>query len=314
LWEKTLKRIMPAEGQIQFFQRMCGYILTGSVNEQVFFFEHGEGQNGKSTVTGTHEYIMGDYAWRASSSLFLESRNGGNDDNLKAGLSGKRMVIGSEIPTSCLLAEGRIKDLTGGDSVNARLLFNEAFNFMPVCKLVFYGNNKPNIRGTDDGIWRRIRFIPFEVQIPEEERNFHIQDQLKEQAPGILNWMIRGCIEWQKDGLGTPKCVLAATQAYRDEENHVLLFVEEECTRKGEVSKGALYEAYKMWAEPQGIKHPLNMKAFGNEIKRLLRKALAARREYGGQFEGQRWANGRNNKVWLGISLVDPAAFPKQPT
>jgi putative DNA primase/helicase len=265
LWEQTLQRIMPAEGQIEYYQRMCGYMLTGSVTEQVFFFEHGEGQNGKSTVTATHEYIMGDYAWRASSSLFLEARNATNDDNLKAGLPGKRMVIGSEIPTSCQLAEGRIKDLTGGDSVNARLLFNEAFNFMPVCKLVFYGNNKPNIRGTDDGIWRRIRFIPFDVQIPEEERNIHIQEQLRAEAPGILNWMIRGCLEWQKHGLSAPECVLAATQAYRAEENHVLTFVDDECKREGEISKASLYSAYQMWAESHGIKHPFNMKAFGND-------------------------------------------------
>jgi phage/plasmid-associated DNA primase len=123
--------------------------------------------------------------------------------------------------------------------------------------------------------------------------------------------MIQGCLKWQKHGLGTSECVLAATQAYRDEENHVLAFVEEECNRNGEVTKGELYHAYQMWADTQRIKHPLNMKAFGNEIKRLLHKELAARREYGSQFEGQRWANGRNNKVWLGISLADADSFKK---
>ncbi|PWT84458.1 MAG: hypothetical protein C5B58_04680 [Acidobacteria bacterium] len=178
--------------------------------------------------------------------------------------------------------------------MTGRALYCAAFNFKPTHKLWIYGNHRPDVRGNDLGIWRRMRLVPFEVQIPAEERDPELLKKLLEEMPGILNWAIKGCVEWQKNGLGTPKIVADATADYREEEDVIGEFIAERCVCGGRVERSDLYSAYKIWAEcSAGIKWPLGPKAFA---KRLRRPGITETKS------GERY--------WVGISLIPQGNQP----
>jgi P4 family phage/plasmid primase-like protien len=304
-WEEFLKQILPQPGLISFIQRAIGYSLTGLTVEQVLFFLYGIGANGKSTFIEMMEKLFGDYAWRAPASLFLEDKWNSGQSNLVASLPERRFVVGAEVPTGARLAESRIKDLTGGDSLNARKLYCEAFNFRPTHKLWFYGNHKPTIRGTDAGIWRRIRLIPFTVQIPEAERDTGIVERLTSELPGILNWTIRGCLDWQQRKLGAPECVMQATEDYREEEDSIGEFIDEECVvaARERVTKANLFQAYTQWCGARGVRFPFGTKQVRERV--LLVPNIKEDR------------TNKEGRVWVGLSLKEPVAFdfskPKTP-
>ena len=159
-WLEFLNQILPDPEIVKFLQQFFGYCLTGEVTEQVLPFLYGQGANGKSTLLSVIEEVFGDYAWKTSAQLFLSSKSDNSKDNMLANLQNRRFVIGAEMSSNARLDEAMIKDLTGGDKLMARRLFNEAFNFRPSHKLLFYGNHQPIIHGVDEGIWRRILHIP----------------------------------------------------------------------------------------------------------------------------------------------------------
>src|SRR5260370_19665881 len=195
---------------------------------------YGTGQNGKSTFIETIEKLLGGYAWRANAELFLESRTNDDKSNMLASFPERRFVVGAEMPENARLAEHRVKDLTS-DKLNARKLFCEAFNFTPTHKLWFYGNFKPAVRGTDEGIWRRLKLIPFVIQIPESQRDRRIVARLWTEAVGILNLAIAGCLECQKNGLHEPASVSAATDEYREDEDLIKQFIDSQCQMTGQM-------------------------------------------------------------------------------
>lgn len=288
-WEKFLSRVLSENAElISFIQRAVGYSLTACITEQVLFFLYGTGQNGKSTFAEALKHLFGAYMIKATSALYTLHRHGKEPETEIARLVGRRLVTGSETEEGASLAESRVKDITGGDTLTGRELYCPAFNFRPTHKLWMYGNHLPDVRGNDYGIWRRIRLIPFQVQIPDAEKDPQLLNKLLLELPGILKWAVAGCLEWQKNGLGTPSVVIEATDEYREEEDEIGEFIAEVCTPGGRVDRKQLHAAYQIWARDAGIRMPLRQKAFA--------KRLRARKIKDGGKSGP-------IRYWNGISL-----------
>ena len=203
LFEQTLRTIFRNDsGLIDYVQRLCGYALYGGVLEHVFFFCHGVGANGKSTVLNVIQAVMGDYAITLpTESLMMAKRDAAAASPDLMMLRGVRLALASETEDGQRLAEARIKQLTGGDLVTARALYGGFVTFPQTAKLVIVGNHKPQIAGTDEGIWRRVQLVPFEFTIPAAQRDPTLPGKLMSELPGILAWMVRGCLKWRQSGL-----------------------------------------------------------------------------------------------------------------
>lgn len=288
-WKRFLDRIMGKnKNLLAFLRRAVGCTLTG-IQVQSLFMLYGGGANGKSTFLAVIKALLGDYAKNCQPDTLTTSRGNGIDNDL-ARLRGARLVTSIESDEGRRLAEAKIKQITGGDAVTARFLFHEHFEFVPVFKLWLATNHKPEIRGGDEAIWRRLLLIPFQVQIPEAERDADLPEKLKEELPGILAWAVRGCWAWKTGGLKPPAEVLVATAAYRTEEDRVSAFIDQRCETgpKEEQPAGELYRAYKNWALENG-EEPLTSTAFG---RRLEEKSFGMKR-------------GGKGRVRLGLSLKD---------
>jgi putative DNA primase/helicase len=252
------------------------------------FFLFGHGQNGKGVFTETGKRLIGDYGQTAPESLFTKDRNPAATNDV-ARLAGCRMAIAAELDEGAAFAESRIKALTGGDTITARLLYHEFFDFPPSHKFWISGNHKPTVRGTDHGIWRRLRLVPFTVTIPEGQKDPHLTAKLAEELPGILNWAIAGCLRWQREGLRVPQCVKAATEAYRAEEDIIGQFLDE-CTEKrpeARAGRTELYQSYKQWAEGAGINYPLTARRFNRQVEE----------------RGFQWVKSHGIQTWEGIAI-----------
>lgn len=266
-WLRFLARIFADDGEmICFVQRAMGYTLTGSTQQQCLFFAYGTGRNGKSTFFEVFMRLLGEYAQKAPTSLIMQKHNDGIPNDV-ARLAGARLVVTAEVEEGRRLSESLVKDLTGGDTISARFLHQEWFDFTPTHKLWIYGNHKPEIRGTDPGIWRRIRVLPFDVQIPADEVDPQLKNKLLAELPGILAWAVRGCLDWQQHGLNEPAAVRAATQAYRTEMDTLAAFMSDCCVvRPGIVVKaGELYKAYTTWCEDNG-ERPISQRRLGQKL------------------------------------------------
>lgn len=267
-WESFLETVTGGNKElILFLQTAIGYTLTGLTSEQCLFFLHGKGQNGKGVFTTIIEALLGDYSQTAPESLFVVNKNGGGIPNDLARLVGCRLSVAAELDESAAFAESRLKTLTGGDTIVARFLHKEYFDFTATHKFWISGNYKPSIKGTDMGIWRRIRLIPFTVTIPEEKKDKRLTEKLKSEMSGILNWAIAGCLRWQSEGLKVPSCVKRATEEYRAAEDEVGQFITEATAPHGEVTKGELHQHYLAWCDKSGIRSKLTSRKFNDRIK-----------------------------------------------
>lgn len=209
---------------------------------------------------------MGDYsAWTPTSTLL--ARRGEHVENDLARLRGARLVAAVEAEGGKRLAESLVKQLTGGDRVTARFLFTEFFEFTPTFKLWLATNHKPEIRGTDHAVWRRIRLIPFTVTIPPEEQDPELPEKLRAEFPGILAWAVEGCRIWRREGLGVPEPVRQATADYRASQDLIGNFIAECCEESEGATVGAtvLYQAYAAWCE-RGKEHPESQRRFGEAL------------------------------------------------
>jgi len=268
-WWKLLERIFNRDFDlILFLQKAVGYALTGSTREQCLFFLYGLGANGKSTFLDVIQTMLGDYATQTTSDAFMLKRQGGQISNDVADLRGARFVSAVEIESGRRMAEVLIKQMTGGDRLKARFLYSEFFEFKPEFKIFLAANHKPVIRGTDNAIWRRIHLVPFKVQIPREEQDRDMPEKLKAELPGILNWAIEGCINWQDHGFAPPQVVQEATQAYRDEMDTLSDWLNECCIMAPGATElaSSLYKSYVSWAEDMGEKWPMSQTAFGIKL------------------------------------------------
>lgn len=266
MWEAYLEKFQPKDEIRRFLQRAIGYGLTGSVQEQVMFFFYGKGGNGKSTFLDTFQAILGDYAREAEADLLIASNLDKHPTGL-ADLQGARLVRTSETGEGKRLAEALTKKLTGGDRLKARKLYQDFFEFSPTHKLFVDTNHKPVIRGTDHAIWRRIRLVPWSETIADDQRDLQFKDKLRPEYPGILAWAVRGCLEWQKHGLGLPEDVAKATKAYRAEMDVLGDFLEECCHQIPGVPTrlSELYAAYKEWCE-EAEEYVLTKKKFAMQL------------------------------------------------
>jgi putative DNA primase/helicase len=263
-WEAFLHRVMGGNDHlVGFLQRAVGYSLTGHTNEQVLLLLHGVGANGKSTFLETMRALLSDYSAITDFTTFLRRDCEGVRNDL-ARLVGTRFVSAVEAEAGKPLAEAFVKQLTGGDTVTARFLFREFFDFRPQFKIWLAANHKPGIYGSDHGIWRRIRLVPFTVIIPEQERDPRLVAKLAEELPGILAWAMRGCAAWCEHGLGMPDEVRAATASYKEEMDLFGGFIDEGCVAEpgAQVSAKELYAAYVTCCEGNGEK-PRSQKALG---------------------------------------------------
>ncbi len=247
-WLKFLDTIFRGdESLIAFIQKAVGYGLTGDVSQQIFFILHGDGANGKSTFVETIYKILGGYA-AITPTATLVAKRGSEIPNDVARLKGARFIISSELERSKLLDEALVKRLTSEEPISARFLRQEFFEFKPTGKIFLSTNYKPTIRGTDDGIWRRIRLIPFEHKFEGEERIENFADKfLLPELPGILAWAVRGLLRMRSEGMKPPEIVMDATREYKSAEDGVGAFLDEYCdlNEMYMVSVSDLYETFK---------------------------------------------------------------------
>lgn len=284
LWGCFLEQVVPDQETRAYLQRSVGYSLTGDTSEQCLFFLFGVGANGKTVFLETLFTLFHQYATATRVESFLVRRNDAIPNDL-ARLANARFVTVSETPEGRRFSEGLIKDVTGGDTITARFLHREFFDFRPRFKLWIRGNHKPQIRGTDEGIWRRLHLVPFSVTIPEDERDPHLPERLKTELSGILRWAVEGCLAWQREGLKPPARVRNATAEYRASMDEFGHFIEDRCCVSPEATVGAsaLYAEYKGWCEETGHA-PLTQTAVGLALSE--RGFTKKRRRKGAEYQG----------------------------
>lgn len=291
-WKSFLHAIMAGNQElIDYLQKAIGYSLTGLTIEQVIHILYGLGANGKSTFLDILVALLGDYAKQTSTETFMKKNNTSIPSDVAA-LRGAQLVSASEIERGRQFAEVLVKQMTGGDKLAARFLFGEWFEFKPEFKIWLAVNHKPGIRGTDHAIWRRIRLIPFLVQIPADQQDKALPAKLKAELPGIFAWAVEGCLKWQREGLSAPEAVMAATEGYREEMDVLGEFLSERCVLNppAKVSAQGIYQAYCNWAETNGERKLISQRAFGQI---LTERGLERRKSTGGFY----W--------WFGIGLRD---------
>jgi len=282
-WDAFIHQIMDGDPQrIHFLQKVLGYALTGDTSEQCLFMLIGNGANGKSVLLETVQGILGDDYAKSTPTETIMHRDRQVIPNDLARLTGTRFVTVNEVDEGRRMAESLIKQMTGGDTLSARFLHGEFFDYVPQFKLFIRANHKPTIRGTDHAIWRRIRLVPFEVTIPPEKRDPHLKEKLKEEGLGIFAWMVRGCQQWLKEGLGEIVAGKEATQVYKMEMDIVAQFLDA-CTEEkpdSAIKASDLYRAYKTWCDRNG-EHVLSNTLFG---RRLTAYGLRKERRREGNF------------------------------
>jgi putative DNA primase/helicase len=291
IWDNFLNRIFDGKKDlVEFMQRAMGYTLTGSIKEQCIFILYGIGKNGKSTFIETIRELFGAYVRKVTDKVFTSKDNYYNSMGEIARLPGARLVTTDEPKEGARLEEGLVKQISGGAPLLAKYLYKEPFEFMPEFKLWMEGNHKPVITGTDLGIWRRIRLIPFNVVIPPEERDADLAEKLKAELSGILAWVVRGCIIWQKDGLMEPEDILVATDEYRNEMDSLQVFIDEciEFNQDSFVKSGDLYGIYSIWCSENGAK-PLSSTKLSMKL----------------QDRGYKKDRSRIARYWENIKLTD---------
>jgi putative DNA primase/helicase len=277
-WLRFLREIFLSDQDlIDFIQRAIGYSISGHTSEQVFLILHGDGSNGKSELLWVLEQLLGDYLRSANVDTFMDDKpQGGHNEDI-ARLRGARLVTTSETEKTRRLAEGLVKRLTGGDVITASYKHERTFEFTPRFKVWLAANHKPNISGTDFGIWRRILLVPFGAKFVKpgvdlEENYFRIDPNLRRdlsgEMAGILNWAIDGFRKWRDQGLNPPTIVRAVTEDYRIESDKLGAFLIEEMVQNDSHSAtlNAAYQAYRTWAENGGMK-PSSIRGFASDLR-----------------------------------------------
>jgi putative DNA primase/helicase len=267
-WDKFLDRVLPDADVREFLQRLAGVALLGRVVEHVLGILTGPGANGKGVFTRSVEYAFGDYAATAEAELFM-AREGAHPTG-EMDLLGRRWVTVSETDQGRRLAEATMKRLTGGDTIKARKMRQDFVEFQPSHTAVLVTNHLPAVRGDDPAIWRRIRVVPFDVVIPEAERDKHLDERLQLQAEAVLAWAVAGYRDYANRGdLGEPRAVTAATSTYRLDSDPVARFIDEECitTPAGYAAMGELFARWQRWAPEDGAPE-ISQKAFGQALDR----------------------------------------------
>ena len=293
-WMQFLDEITNGDKDLQeYIQRCVGYSLSGSNAEQCAYFLYGMGNNGKSTFLDTIADMMGSYASNTQpDTLMLQSRlgsAGGGANSDIARLKSARFVSCEEPTEGMRLNEGLLKQLTGSGRITCRFLYGDEFEYEPEFKIWVATNHKPVIRGTDFGIWRRIKLIPFEVNIPKDKVDKNLKYKLRKEFPQILAWAVDGCIKWQTDGLHEPETVIDATKDYKQEMDLIAGFVEQcvviDYLTQEKIQASDLFSVYSKWAK-QNNEYEMSSKKFFSEIaKKLPEKGRNGKGIYYGKIQ-----------------------------
>ena len=292
-WETFLETVLGGDRDlIAYIKRAFGYCLTGDTGEQVMFLPFGTGANGKSTLLEVLRALLGDLAATADPSVLLASkRDSGAATPGLAALRGVRAALVSEVNQGKDLDAASIKWITGGETVTARLLYQDLFQFRPQFRIWLAVNHRPGVTDTSDGMWRRLHAIPFSVTIPEAQRDHRLPALLAAELDGILAWAVQGCMEWQRDGLQAPAKVTDATAQYRADSDPIAQFLADTCEADPEnvhlyIDKPALKAAYDRWCQANTLE-PVSPKALTQALK------------------DKGFGEGRTNqaRLWRGISI-----------
>jgi putative DNA primase/helicase len=295
-WDRFTRRIFQSgDGDARpelerYIQTAAGFTLTGDVSEHALFLLHGTGRNGKTTFIDALKFIMGEYALTAQQQLLIAQRHKNNSED-EANLFGVRFAVVSETNEGQRFDESTVKRLIGGGKVRARRLYENSFEFDPSHKIWMDCNHLPAISGTDLGIWRRVKRVPFDSTILAAEVDAKLPDKLRAEAAGILNWMLAGLALYRAEGLNEPAEVRQAVRDYQTSSDVFGQFLEE-CTLDSpaeRVESAAIYMAYRMWCKRNGIEHPLTQIRFGHKLRER-------------RYEPERTKHGR---YWRGLSLTD---------
>ena len=284
-WNKFLEDIFLGNQQlIKYIQRAIGYSLSGYTKEQVMFVLYGNGRNGKSVFLDILNEVFGTYAMNIKPDAIMVTKNSSDATPEIAKLDGARLVTTTEPNEGERFDEGLIKQLTGGDRVTARKLYENEFDFTPQFKLWMATNHKPYIRGRDEGIWRRMVIIPFDKQIPLHEIDYDLTKKLKGELSAIMNWCVEGYLEWQRIGLAEPALIKAQRDSYRTEMDSIQAFIEERCSPhdNATIQAGIFFSMYDEWAR-ENNQHRMSSTKFGREIsKRFKKEKIKGRMFYRG--------------------------------
>jgi putative DNA primase/helicase len=307
-WEAFLEQVTARDvGLIRFLKQWCGYCLTGDIREHALLFAHGPGGNGKGVFLNTVAWIMGEYARSAAMDTFVASQSDKHPTDL-AMLRGARLVTASETEEGRAWAETRIKALTGGDTISARFMRQDFFEYTPQFKLTIIGNHKPVLRNVDDAARRRMNMVPFLYKPPQKD--MELESKLRREAPGILRWMIEGCLDWQKNGLIRPEVVTQATNEYFNEQDLVHQWIEDSCElgpRKSE-TMAVLFKSWSDYALANGEK-PGTTKWFTQTLARL---GCVSVKNTPGQH-GKRGFTGIQIRAVISVDRTAPREVDKMP-
>jgi len=298
LWDDFLSSAAGGDQELALFlQRAAGYTAFGINSEEVFFVILGGTATGKSTFVEALKAALGDYAMTADFETFLRRNQSDGPRNDLARLRGARLVTAGEVAPGRQLDETTVKALTGGDTIAARFLHREFFEFTPQMTIWLHANHRPAVRDDDPAIWRRIRVVPFESEVPKEKRDPSVKARLKDPkdgGPAVLLWIIAGAQAWREGGLGESRAVRTATAAYQAEMATFAEFIEDKCVEAPEqwVGSARLMTAYQSWSTQQGFRLPYGPK----RIKDVLRGRGHSPQKRGGV------------RGWQGIGLIGPAA------
>jgi len=291
-YEKFLRRILPAPELRSFMQRALGYAAQGVVYEDLLVILYGSGDNGKTTLVGAMLEALGDYAIAVDPDLLMVKPHGHPTERMD--LFGKRFVACSETEEGRRLAEARVKALTSRDPIRGRRMREDSWQFDPTHTTFLSTNDKPEIRGTGHAMWRRLRLVPFDVKIPEAEKDKALPEKLRREMPGILAWIVGGTGEYHRVGLGTPERITKATEGYRDEMDVLGAFIAECCVVDSDATAPAtpLYETWREWCKSQEEESG-SQRRFGERLR--------AR-----GYENFKYDHGphKNRKGWRGIGLL----------
>jgi putative DNA primase/helicase len=292
LWTKFICRVTGDDKELQqYLGRIAGYSLTGLTTEHELYFLFGDGRNGKGVLMGTIAGILYEYHCNAPIETFTATTNEQHPTEL-ARLRGARLVTATETEVGRRWAESRLKMMTGGDPITARFMRQDHFTYDPQFKLMISGNNKPGLRSVDEAIKARVKLLPFSVFIPEAERDPELKEKLKAEWPGILQWMIDGCLDWQRVGMKPPQVVVEATDSYLADEDTVSVWLDDVFVqdKKQWTSISDLFESWRRWADEHG--------EFVIPSRRLMQRleALGYVRDKGGMNDDIRGFKGLESK------------------
>lgn len=277
-WLQFIDEVTNGDKELaRYLQKCVGYSLSGSIKEQCAFFLYGLGNNGKSTFLDTISEVLGTYAMNTQPEVLMMKKYGDNGAGTQiARLKSARMVTAEEPTEGVRLNEGLIKQLTGGGKLTCRFLYGDEFEYTPEFKLWIATNHKPVIQGTDFGIWRRIRLIPFETTIPADKVDKQLKHKLLGEMPGILHWAVEGAIMYHNEGLEPPQCVVESTAEYKAEMDLIATFMDAcisiDYTSAERIPANEIYIIYTNWAR-ENNEYVMTSRRFFGEFKKKVPKS-----------------------------------------